>query len=207
MPTYGRARIWDGIEVKALTLSQPWASLISAGAKKIETRNWHPQVNPGVIAIASSKSALNHGQRYLLDREPFCSALVDVELPRGSILAIARIDKFARTENVTTLHDCDCPATNEPPDPCICMPMTSPAERDTPEGGTIGHPERAFGDYRPRRWAWYLEDIIALKEPILIPETPKGHKAIAGLGLWPVPPHLFTTELNEAVEAIEAKRA
>ena len=42
--------------MKALTIRQPWASLICCGAKDIENRKWQPKENPGRLLIhASSK--------------------------------------------------------------------------------------------------------------------------------------------------------
>jgi hypothetical protein len=40
--------------VKALSLKQPWASLVAAGAKTIETRTWAPAYR-GPLLIVSSK--------------------------------------------------------------------------------------------------------------------------------------------------------
>lgn len=39
--------------MKALTIKQPWASLIAAGAKDIENRDWQTKVR-GIVAIHSS---------------------------------------------------------------------------------------------------------------------------------------------------------
>ena len=40
--------------MKALSLWQPWASLIAAGVKKVETRHW-PTAYRGPIAIHAAK--------------------------------------------------------------------------------------------------------------------------------------------------------
>lgn len=90
--------------MKALTLMQPWASLIAVGAKKIETRPWHPQENPGVIAIASSKSKMTKRNEGLCHTGPFAAALPDdaFPLPRGSIIAVGRLVDFRRTHEVET---------------------------------------------------------------------------------------------------------
>jgi hypothetical protein len=40
--------------VKALTLTQPWATLIAVGAKRIETRSWATDYH-GQIAIHAAK--------------------------------------------------------------------------------------------------------------------------------------------------------
>lgn len=42
-------------KIKALTLYQPWATLIAIGAKKIETRSWDTKYR-GPLAIHASKN-------------------------------------------------------------------------------------------------------------------------------------------------------
>lgn len=86
--------------MKALTLQQPWATLIANGSKHIETRNWHPKHHPGTIAIASSKKPLAAAGRRLCEREPFRTALDGQDLPAGSFVAIAHLHHCQRTETV-----------------------------------------------------------------------------------------------------------
>lgn len=75
-------------------------------------------------------------------------------------------------------------------------------ERTEDVVGTLSPREQAFGDYRPRRWAWFLKDVVALPEPILIPPTPKGMPGIAGLGLWDVPERLMTLDQATALMGV-----
>ena len=86
--------------MRCLTLSQPWATLITIGAKRVETRRWHPHENPGVIVIASSKKPMSAAHRRLLDFEPFSSALNGTETPVGCLLAVARLRICRRTEEI-----------------------------------------------------------------------------------------------------------
>jgi hypothetical protein len=99
------ARTLEDLRVKApmpaLTLMQPWATLIALGRKKIETRGWHPRENPGVLAIASSKKMMSRAHRRMAsEQEPFRSALGDAELPSGVIVAVAVVTGFERTEQI-----------------------------------------------------------------------------------------------------------
>lgn len=89
--------------MKALTLQQPYATLIALGAKRIETRRWHPLENPGIIAIASSKKPMTAAQRGRLHAPPFSSALTTTDLPAGMIVALARCHRFERTEDVSAV--------------------------------------------------------------------------------------------------------
>jgi activating signal cointegrator 1 len=69
----------NGDNVKALTLIQPWASLIIMGRKKIETRSW-PTKYRGLLAIHAGKS---------VDRDACEEFGYDAKtIPRGAVLGI-----------------------------------------------------------------------------------------------------------------------
>jgi hypothetical protein len=83
--------------IKALTLIQPWATLIADGRKLIETRSWSTDYR-GLLAIHAGKK---------LDREAAERFGYDPDaLPRGQIVALAE------------LWECVCfPSDLAPPDP------------------------------------------------------------------------------------------
>ena len=115
--------------MKTISLTQPWATLVAVGAKKIETRSWQTSYR-GPILIHASKGFPAWAIRLCLD-EPFLTVLVwagyrtPVDLLRGFIIASAEL---VRIERITSAN--------------------VPAE-----------PERSFGDYTPGRFAWYLENV------------------------------------------------
>lgn len=160
--------------LSALTLSQPWATLIARGHKQVETRKWHPKENPGLLAIASSNKNPTAGQRAMIEQEPFLSALDGCGLPRRSILAVVQIIGFERTEEIE-----------------------------------ISDTERAFGDYRPGRWAWRFGEIITLATPVeLHPVIPKGGgkpRLPGTLGIWPLPKP-FNGQVQRAAGSVEELR-
>ncbi len=128
--------------VKALTLTQPWASLVALGEKRIETRSWQTHYR-GPLAIHAARH-WPQSAKSLLQVEPFLSALHGLRLedfPLGAILAVGYLASIERTDH-----------------------MKLP-----------GEPELTFGDYRPGRYAWYLERVQKLEKPI----PTLGH-----LGLW-----------------------
>lgn len=147
--------------MKALSLLQPWASLIAIGAKKIETRSWYTRYR-GPLAIHAAKKTFNTNS--YLDRElyPFADALVlpDIfsfdTLPYGCIIATCNLvdvrymlqGKLFRYENGAIVAGGEIP-----------MP---------------GELELSFGDYAPGRFAWISEDIKMLKNPI----PAKGHQSL-----------------------------
>jgi activating signal cointegrator 1 len=143
--------------MKALTLCQPYATLVVLGLKRIETRSWYMSHRGELLIHAAagvgylgSMSAL----RDLCCREPFFSALkaggidldvVDVDaLPFGALIGQCQVvDCREIVENRTQLENWMRPA------------MLPPDE-----------PERSFGDYRAGRFATLLADARAFPTPI-----------------------------------------
>lgn len=128
--------------VLALSVLQPWASLLAVGAKRIETRSWFTPYR-GAVAIHASKRFPMADQLLLKDRR-FNSALVNhyalndfglPNLPTGAILAVA--DLVA------------CDSTNNP-------------DRIPPQDSD----EFWFGDYTVDRWMWRFDNFRRLEIPI-----------------------------------------
>jgi activating signal cointegrator 1 len=85
-----------GRTLPALSLWQPWATLVAIGAKRNETRSWSTTYK-GPLAIHATKG---HLDREVLDAEPFRRALAGRELPRGVVLAIVWLDGCVRTTSL-----------------------------------------------------------------------------------------------------------
>lgn len=149
--------------MKALSLTQPWATLVANEAKRVETRSWSTSYR-GPIAIHAAKGFPLDCQR-LCSADPFHGGLDAVpakRLPRGLILAVAEIRDVMTTEEMVRLwrsHDSG----------------RVPNYHDDRE--------RQFGDYGPDRFAWRLVNVRRLVEPIPC----KG-----ALGLWTVPSEIET---------------
>lgn len=146
--------------MKCLSVLQPYASLIAlAGhpdpevrrlAKKFETRSW-PTKYRGTLAIHASKG-FPKWARELCGQDPFKSALAKAKYETCSKLPLGAIVAICR------LVDCRLiTADNAPPEP-----------------------ERSFGDYTPGRFAWILEDVKSLPEPVPV-------KGMLGLWEWTPP--------------------
>jgi hypothetical protein len=124
--------------MKALSLLQPWASLVVMGAKTIETRSWQTAHRGPLLIHASS----GRKGSTLSMQPPFCHYIKNFsELPFGAIIGSV------------TLHDVV-------PVETLSLPANQLA-RLTLE-------EKAFGDYTKGRYAWLLSDAILLQQPILI---------------------------------------
>lgn len=93
--------------MKALSLLQPWASLVAAGAKRYETRSWGTDYR-GPLAIHASKSAFE-GREYFLSSEVAQAALDGLcwlDLPRGAIVATARLTDCFRSRGLPPPDRC-----------------------------------------------------------------------------------------------------
>ncbi|MDZ8189765.1 MAG: ASCH domain-containing protein [Nostoc sp. ChiSLP02] len=129
--------------IKAISLHQPWASLIPMGLKKYETRSWATNYRGPLLICAAKKTSTPQKltQNYFLKK--YQQILVDTDnyiewddLPFGS--AIALVD----------LTD------------CIKMTQTFINEQSLLEIDT--------GDWRVGRMAWKLENIQRIIRPIPI---------------------------------------
>lgn len=164
--------------IKALTLTQPWASLVAIGAKRIETRSWAPHraLIGQRIAIHAAKGWTAE-QRQLMAMQPFHAALREGygrglierpdsrELPRGCVVAMVTLEAVYPTSWATG--------------------GSRPAVTRLLDDATYPH-ERAFGDYGRGRYAWLLRDVRAV-EPI---------PARGALGLWDWQPPDWLTYLD-----------
>jgi activating signal cointegrator 1 len=146
--------------IRVLSLWQPWATLVAIGAKRFETRSWAPTYR-GRIAIHASKK-WNRELLDLVNTDPFRATLIEAKaarfkaapprtwiysvdhkyqdgLPFGAIVATADLVEAYPTADVRYYHEIEAHQT--PLDP-------------------------HFGDYSRDRFAWKLDNLIALRTPV-----------------------------------------
>ncbi len=124
-------------EIKALTLWQPWATLIALGTKTIETRGWSTlyrgplvihaakrQIQPGDITTPIYEALEKHG-------------LSAGELPLGAIVCLCRLTDVQPTE--------------------VLKPRLE----------ALDPGQLRFGNYAPGRYGWLLELVRAADVPVL----------------------------------------
>lgn len=128
--------------MKAITLLEPWASLIAVEVKKIETRSWSTKYR-GPLAIHAGKS-LKASHMNIAWHEPFFSALRPHHEESGGI----------RYFHGCVIATCDL---------VDCIKMT-PEFIDLIKSAK-GH-EYDFGVYAVGRYAWILENVKPLEKPI-----------------------------------------
>ncbi|MGE0493239.1 MAG: ASCH domain-containing protein [Vulcanimicrobiota bacterium] len=89
--------------MKAITLYQPWATLVALGVKTIETRSWYTGYR-GPIAIHAGKS--NEHVYLARYHDPFRQALLAADpekpfdFPLGAVVATATLYDVLATEDV-----------------------------------------------------------------------------------------------------------
>lgn len=147
--------------IKAISLWQPWASLIP-GPKGLETRGWDTSYR-GPLLVCAAKGGLSHDEIVDLLLQPeFFEALRHLipkygqrPLPRLRVWAEAIYQNLPFGKAVATCN----------------LVATYPTETMTREkiGGNLH-----FGDFRPKRFAWDLRDRKAIKEPF----TVQGHQRL-----------------------------
>lgn len=125
--------------MKALSLLQPWASLVVIGAKQIETRSWSTAYRGPLLIHASKGKA---GEIFAQDA-PFKKYIANFrQLPFGYIIGMVTLTDVVRI-GTGSLQNANDEMMNK-----------------------LTMEEKAFGDYTPGRFAWILEDAIAFKTPL-----------------------------------------
>lgn len=126
--------------MKALSVTQPWASLLISGAKKIETRSWAaPRSLVGQRILIHASKGWARAERELCSQDPFDQALFlagfdsHESVPRGCILGSVRLVECRRTEALLPHLEGD---------------------------------EAEFGDFSAGRWGWVMADPVPLEAPI-----------------------------------------
>ena len=124
------------MRVKALTVWQPWASLIAHGVKEYETRAWQTKYR-GPLAIHASVR-WGRDQQEVVGWRPYPDLLAALglsvaDLPKGFVVGVVDLVDVIPTQDVAPL---------------------------------LSESERRVGDYRPGRFAWRLENARLLPEPV-----------------------------------------
>lgn len=94
------------MKIKAITLWQPYASLIALGEKKYETRSWKTNYRGWLAIHAAKRKPVPVGEAgHILAEAGYGDW---DQLPRGAVLAVARLTRVFTTNNrdwVFSLND------------------------------------------------------------------------------------------------------
>lgn len=168
--------------MRALSLWQPWASLVPLGFKTIETRSWSTDYG-GPLLIHAAKTL-----RAVPARSTLTLGEVEVErdraglllrgagwpyrLPLGAFVSRVQLVDVVPTDDVEFYGN----TTELLGAPWVQVPEDHP--EDAPAYVEVDASERPYGDYSPGRYAWLFADI----EPITKPVPARGRQ-----GLWRLP--------------------
>lgn len=84
--------------MKALTITQPWASLIALGYKRVETRSWTTK-HRGPLAIHAS-AGWTKADRTFAEELVAEGVLPTLDVPRGAVIALAELYAISPTEGL-----------------------------------------------------------------------------------------------------------
>jgi hypothetical protein len=135
--------------MKALSLWQPWASLVSLGAKTLETRSWSTGYRGPLLIHAAKRWAMEQRRLFQGDnpaalafRAAICPAYGNPDaMPLGCFVALVDLVEVFPVEKVELF---------------------------------ISYKEKRFGDYSAGRFAWKLENVRRIFEPI----PARGYQAL-----------------------------
>ncbi|MTI83471.1 MAG: ASCH domain-containing protein [Firmicutes bacterium] len=122
--------------MKAITLYQPWATLVALGAKKIETRSWATKYR-GPLAIHAGKTIDKVNclkTEIVIPLNEHGYVLIN-DLPTGAVIATCNL--------------------------VDCIEMTDDFLRRI-----VSSQEYELGHYEIGRYAWLFENIEPLPEPV-----------------------------------------
>ena len=83
--------------MKALTLTQPWATAMAVEVKRIETRSWATGYR-GLLAIHAAKGFPKQAKE--LAGQAYFDGLLPYPVPIGALVAIVRLVDCIRTEKI-----------------------------------------------------------------------------------------------------------
>lgn len=167
--------------MRALTVHQPWASLIAHGKKQFETRSWKaPDKTIGeVIAI--------HSARKRNQRRPVTVILpsgIHVHYPEdyGAVIATAKLEACFQAEEVI-----DC-ATLSPDDENFDMRLLVIDHNNCEHW--MDRQEAIWGHIEKGRWLWKLTEVI-LHPPIPVRGCQRLWNLPFGVGMQCLEDRLF----------------
>jgi len=149
--------------MKALTLTQPWATLVAIGAKRIETRSWGTAYR-GPLAIHAAKGFPRWARDFSFS--PVCYDVAK-KLGDGTWFPVYPLGAV-----IATCTLLDCVRMGEfrfGPEGChISLGKYTEMLAERPQ-------ELDFGDYSIGRFAWILGSVTCFEKPV---------EAKGALGLW-----------------------
>ena len=158
-----------GESVKAITLHEPWASLIASGHKNVETRSWKPPwaVIGQRIAVHAAKrrpkqwdldlmqglgrDELPDGYDFGFDGEPVPTLGVPLGLVLATVVLADAVEIYELKEDDSVDY---------------LRGDVIAIGKSVVSGGLSGVQVDRYGDFTVGRWMWVLEDLQRLEVPV-----------------------------------------
>lgn len=165
--------------VDALTLTEPWASLLVTGQKTVETRSWGVTLDgPRPVLITASKGMTSDDRGFAAD-EDFCAAFLRAGIDPFS----GKLDPIDGAADELSRDVASTPVVRlfrETRGRAIGMGILTKCVEMTVKNewaiiGDLAPGEYAFGNYGAGRWCWYFTALERFAQPFAV----RGH-----LGLW-----------------------
>lgn len=157
--------------MKAITIWQPWASLLACGEKRYETRGWATKYRGPIAIHAAARDPMRIPHSEELEKFSAITAIgLWNQLPRGAVIATAEL---VNVWHIVWNPGPDVDAARKIPVGAESLTL----DKHAPDFGDYFVPsemELAFGDWTPGRYAWELANV----KPIA-PVLAKGKQ-----GLW-----------------------
>ena len=144
--------------MKALTLWQPWATLIALGLKRYETRSWSTNYRgPLMIHAAKRPCSLAELRSWgLLAVRQTNPKPVQTDIEQALVPFLTQGFTYGAVVAVAELTGCPkMYGVNDIPGQGIHI-------------GSQTQLERTVGNWRPGRFAWTLEKVCGLAKPVLV---------------------------------------
>lgn len=164
--------------MRAITLTQPWATLVALGAKTVETRSWGTSYR-GRLLIHAAQGFPRDAKAlcflspwaYCLRRRFSVAPYPPNLLPRKAAVAVADLVNVLPTS-----------------DPVVQSRFLESGQNKPPWQWTPDELNAEFGNFEPGRFVWVLANVRRLRAP---------YPMAGALGLWNVPPHIDVESLLE----------
>lgn len=166
------------MEIKAITLRQPWATLVALGLKHYETRDWGTNYRGRVLIHAAKQKAVpfvfpnpDGGWTYLTENEiPYGGIVAIADLANCYLMApsprcyswkhqkTGEIRQLGVSNQKELLKYADAPSSKNH----TIVPVAQDTKGKWHEAITIsgvGRLERGVGDWTSGRYAWKLKNI------------------------------------------------
>lgn len=129
--------------MKAISLWQPWATLMALGLKTVETRHWATSYR-GILVITAAKKWSKETERFCAEHAQIASALAEHNVTIGDL-------KANMGKAVCSVILRDCISTNTDSSHILSI---------------AGVEQLGFGNYERNRYMWVTDTLLRFPKPI-----------------------------------------